>query len=1582
MNTPPQNIFSFMWRIEIAAMLLFLFVIQPAKAASFTTGSMTTARANHAAITLPNGKILVVGGNATGAGAEIYDPATGTWTATSSMNPVRSGAATLLPNGQVLVVGGSAADAGAALYNPVTDSWAATSPMNYACGNSLTATLLTNGQVLVAGGSTTNYPYSYSTSELYDPVSDKWIPAGYDPATGTWSPFTEVLQGINWVIVSGPYMLAIHNDFTATLLPNGKVLVAGGAGTIAELYDPATRTWNTTGSLNYSRYGSAATLLANGKVLVAGGMQTSPGYAISSCEAYDPDTGTWTPVLGYPKAIASMQATRTGHTMTLLPNGQVLVTGGWSSSYNVPTVTYSSVEVYDPPSGTWTIISPLTTARAGQTATLLPNGKLLVAGGGVICSYAGASSYCSTLSSAELYDVPGGFWTATGSMAIPRLSQTASLLTNGQVLVTGGANSTTTELYDSSSGTWTATGSLNTAREFHTATVLPNGKVLVAGGGTWGGPTVYVSSTELYDPVAGTWATANSMNDARGAHTATLLPNGKVLVAGGIWDVDNPYFTAYTQFTAELYDPVSGTWMLTNSMTTARCSHTATLLPSGKVLVAGGVNYNGTTINNLSSAELFDPAAGTWTATTAMTTARSFHTATLLTNGLVLVAGGAGGPSGNTNLSSAELYDPVAGTWTATTAMTFARSGHTATLLPNGKGLIAGGSGASAELYDPATGTWDVVTPMNNARSSHTATLLLNGEVLVAGGDSVGTSAEIFDPPTGTPIGSLTVTLNPAEAATNGAQWQVDGRVFQTNGAVVNNLSVGNHTVTFKNIVGWIAPTSQIVTVSENITNTFFGTYTLAYSISVSASPGIGGTADGGGTFAAGSSQAVTATASAGFMFTNWTENGTVVSTAAAYNFYLNTNRTLVANFTDIQAPTNTITLPTSGQRWSNAVFTVTGTASDNMQVSNVWCQINGSSWNLATTTNNWTNWTATINLIAGTNTIQAYAVDTSGNISATNSVSFIGVLSTQLTVNTNGSGTVSPNYNGVPLQVWATYSMTATAGSGFLFTNWTGGISSPLAVLTNRATLQFVMQSNLVLQANFVDLTKPTINITNVPTGLSVSNAAFTVKGTARDNWQVTNVFYSVNSGGWSNATTLNNWTNWTAAVTLIPGTNTIAAYAVDPGGDVSPTTNASLFFVFTNQLEIRTSGLGTISPNYSNAWLEIGRNYSITSTPASGFVFTNWMISTNWIGGVTVTGTNLQFMMQSNLTLQVNFVDVTKPTVSITNLTAGQRVSNAVFTVKGTASDNWQVSNVVCQINGGGWDSATNINNWTNWAAGVMLVPGTNVVQVYAVDTSGNISTSNQVSFDFVVTNQLGVRAIGLGTIKPNYSNAWLEIGRNYSITSAPATGFVFTNWVISTNWIGGATVAGTNLQFMMQSNLTLTASFVETSKPTLTITAPTSGQHMTNALATGIGTASDNWQISKVWYQLNNGAWNLGMTTNSFTNWTTPVLTLVAGTNSLKAFALNLGGYFSITNSVSFVSSNTFLLQLTFTNALPMTTNGLVFNLQLSTGLDGHIQVSTNLTGWATLTNFVGTNSTITFRDPAATNSPHRFYRAVIP
>ncbi len=351
------------------------------------------------------------------------------------------------------------------------------------------------------------------------------------------------------------------------------------------------------------------------------------------------------------------------------------------------------------------------------------------------------------------------------------------------------------------------------------------------------------------------------------------------------------------------------------------------------------------------------------------------------------------------------------------------------------------------------------------------------------------------------------------------------------------------------------------------------------------------------------------------------------------------------------------------------------------------------------------------------------------------------------------------------------------------------------------------------------------------------------------------------------------------------------------------------------------------------------------------------------------------------TNATAILTVVDTNRPTLSITNLVAGQRVSNALFTVKGTASDNWQVSNVVCQINGGGWNPTTNINNWTNWAAGVTLSPGTNMVQAFAMDTSGNVSTTNGVSFQFVVPNQLTLQLTGKGMFNPNYSNAWLEIGRNYSITSAPASGFVFTSWLIATNWIGGTITTKTNLQFMMATNLTLQANFLDVTKPTLTITSPTAGQKMTNALANVKGTASDNWGVSNVWYQLNSNAWSLATSTNGWTNWSV-TLTLAAGTNTVKAYATDWGGNLSTNYSVHFVSSNTFKLQLGFTTGQPMTTNGLDFNVQISLGLNGRIQASTNLVDWMPLTNFVGTNATLYFRDAAATNYEQRFYRAVVP
>ncbi len=199
--------------------------------------------------------------------------------------------------------------------------------------------------------------------------------------------------------------------------------------------------------------------------------------------------------------------------------------------------------------------------------------------------------------------------------------------------------------------TWAATGSLNTARVRHTASLLPNGMVLVAGGFNLssGG----LASAELYDPTTGTWSATGSLATVRYHHTASLLPNGMVLVAGG---VDSSWFFN----SAELYDPASGTWTATGSLNTGRYLHTATLLPNGMVLVAGGLDGSGWRLN---SAELYDPASGTWTATGSLNTARWGHKATLLPNGIVLVAGGSG--PGFSILNSAELYAATAPSYSA-----------------------------------------------------------------------------------------------------------------------------------------------------------------------------------------------------------------------------------------------------------------------------------------------------------------------------------------------------------------------------------------------------------------------------------------------------------------------------------------------------------------------------------------------------------------------------------------------------------------------------------------------------------------------------------------------------------------------------------------------------------------------------------------------------------------------------------------------------------------------------------------------------------------------------------------------------
>lgn len=324
----------------------------------------------------------------------------------------------------------------------------------------------------------------------------------------------------------------------------------------------------------------------------------------------------------------------------------------------------------------------LNTARFGHTATLLPNGKVLVAGGMGVDGM--------ELGSAELYDSESGTWTPTGSLVIPRDSHTATFLPNGKVLIAGGHGTSgalaSAELYDPATGTWSTTGHLAGGRYYFTATLLPDGKVLVAGGTNLANGSTGAAA-ELYDPQIGTWTPTGSLVFSRTEHTATLLPNGTVLAAGG--------FGLDSAQTAELYDPGSGTWTLTGVPLSEHVAHTATLLPNGNVLVAGW--YAGNAVD----AELFDPATGTWRSTDNLITPRgSGHTATLLENGKVIVV--AGDANGNT-LGGGELYDSENETWTATgNAPPPSRTYHTATLLENGQVLVAGGAAKSGQVRTSA----------------------------------------------------------------------------------------------------------------------------------------------------------------------------------------------------------------------------------------------------------------------------------------------------------------------------------------------------------------------------------------------------------------------------------------------------------------------------------------------------------------------------------------------------------------------------------------------------------------------------------------------------------------------------------------------------------------------------------------------------------------------------------------------------------------------------------------------------------------------------------------------------------------
>ena len=590
------------------------------------------------------------------------------------------------------------------------------------------------------------------TIEVRVPGVERW-PVVVDPA---WELSDRMVDG--------------RRHHAGILLGTGGVLVAGGcfsndcdegAWSSAEIYNVARGTFSTTGSMSVARHSFSAVRLPSGKVLVAGGCPDRCDTPHSSAELFDPAANGG---VGAFEPAAPLGTARYGATATLLPTKKVLIAGGQRNPFSA----LDSTELYDPPSDTFSPGGMLTSHRSLHTATLMLDGKVLLAGG-------------SSSSVAELYDPLSNTSVATGSMVRARREHAATLLRDGRVLFTGGCHLSScsvlssAEIYDA--GTFSAAGSMAKLHRRHRSVLLPSGKVLVASGcgafcNTNEGP---IPDVEIYDPsCAGPscFSQTEPLRQPRKEASLTVLPTGRVVMIGGAGK-------GASARSAELFEPNdqidAGTFTAIASMVKPRAAHSATLLNNGQVLLAGGVGCIGPgtfpvcPFETHPRAELYDPFTGMFALTTgSMVVPRGAHTATVLHDGRVLMSGGCaslldcvdiiGNPT--MGLSVAEVYDPGTQTFSATLGdMSVRRVGHAATTLPSGEVLVTGGcddlfctatdSKADVDLYDPVSSTWSKMPDMAVKRGQHRSILLESGRVLVIGGRDAGGAVDpvdVFDP--------------------------------------------------------------------------------------------------------------------------------------------------------------------------------------------------------------------------------------------------------------------------------------------------------------------------------------------------------------------------------------------------------------------------------------------------------------------------------------------------------------------------------------------------------------------------------------------------------------------------------------------------------------------------------------------------------------------------------------------------------------------------------------------------------------------------------------------------------------------
>ncbi|MBL9157086.1 MAG: peptidoglycan DD-metalloendopeptidase family protein [Verrucomicrobiales bacterium] len=683
---------------------------------------------------------------------------------------------------------------------------------------------------------------------------------------------------------------------------------------------------------------------------------------------------------------------------------------------------------------------------------------------------------------------------------------------------------------------------------------------------------------------------------------------------------------------------------------------------------------------------------------------------------------------------------------------------------------------------------------------------------------------------------------------------------------------------------------------------------------------------------------------------------------------YTNPINISIISATDTTAPSLSISSPSNGASFSGSTITMSGTASDNVGVSQVQYRVNSGSWSTASGT---TSWSASVTLSPGSNTLEARAIDTSGNPSSIQSRSVTynapdtTAPSLSISSPSNGasfsgstismSGTSSDNVAVSYVQYRVNSGSWSTASGA---TSWSASVTLSPGSNTLEARAIDTSGNPSVIQSRSVtynapDTTSPSLSISSPSNGASFSGSTISMSGSASDNVGVSQVQYRVNSGSWSAAS---GTTSWSASVTLSPGSNTLEARAIDTSGNPSSIQSRSVTY---NAPDTTAPSLSISSPSNGSSFSGSTITMSGTASDNVGVFQVQYRVNsgtwstasgtTSWSASVTLspgsntlearaidTSGNPSAIQSRSVTY--NSPDTTAPSLSISFPSQGEVFSIAGLLMEGTASDNVGVLQVQYRVNSGTWSTASGT---TSWSALVTLSPGNNFLEARAYDTSGNPSAIANRTVNY---NPPDTTAPSLSISSP--SNGAVFSGSAITMTGTASDNFGVSQvhyrvnsgtWFVasgSTSWSASVTLSpGSNVVEAMAldtsgnpstiASRTVTYNPSDTTTPTLTITSPTNGAAFSGSTITMTGTASDNVGVSQVHYRVNSGTWFVA---SGSTSWSASV-TLSPGSNVVEAMALDTSGNPSAiaSRTVTYNPSDTTVPILTITSP----SNGAAFS-----------------------------------------------------